>query len=471
MRTGGRDDKSLYGKRVNKLFTNKQLKQLIVPLIIEQLLSVLVGTMDVIMVSQVGEYATSGVSLVDSITNLLVQAFSAMATGGSVIAANYIGRRQPEKASEAAGQLIVSNAAVGVVLAGICLWGREFFLDTIYGSIAADVKDSAMIYFLITAFSYPFFAVYAGGAALCRAEGNSKITMKVAIITNLINVCGNALLVMGLRMGTAGVAIPTLLARAFGAFAMLVILKKQDHPIHFRAGERFRLNMPMIRQILKIGIPTGIDGSVFQVGKLLVASLIAGLGTPSIAANAVTNTLSSIVVIPGCAMGLSLITIVGQCIGAGEKEQAVRYTKKIMLWIHAASVLMSLIIGFGSGTILKLYNLSGETYTIAHRLVITYAIVSPVFWPEAFAIHNSLRAGGDAAFIMVVTLVSMWLFRIGLSYVFVKGMNMGVDGIWYAMYADWVVRGAAFVLRFKSMKWTKLLKGTKAEAPAAEAVK
>lgn len=409
------------------------------------------------MVSQVGEYATSGVSLVDSITNLLVQAFSAMATGGSVIAANYIGKKRPDEASEAAGQLIVANAAVGLLLAVICLSGREFFLDAIYGAIDADVKESAMIYFLITAFSYPFFAVYAGGAALCRAEGNSKITMKVAIISNMINVCGNALLVMGFRMGTAGVAIPTLLARAFGAAAMLVILKRQNHPIHFRVGERFRLNMPMIRKILKIGIPTGIDGSVFQVGKLLVASLIAGLGTPSIAANAVTNTLSGIVVIPGSAMGLSLITIVGQCIGAGEKEQAVSYTKKIMVLIHAANVLTSLIIGFGAGVILKLYSLSGETYEIAHRLIITYAIISPICWPESFALHNSLRAGGDAPFIMTTTLFSMWIFRIGMSYVFVRGMNLGVYGIWYAMYIDWFVRGVIFTTRFFSMKWMKLL--------------
>ena len=439
------------------MFTNKQLKDLIVPLIIEQFLGVLVGTMDVIMVSQVGEFATSGVSLVDSITNLLVQAFSAMATGGSVIAANYIGKRRPDQASDAAGQLIVSNTVVGIVLMVICLFGREFFLDKIYGSIEPAVKDSAMIYFLITCISYPFFAMYAGGAALCRAEGNSKITMKVAIITNLINVCGNALLVMGFHMGTAGVAIPTLLARAFGAFAMLVILRRQDHPIHFHADMHYKFNFPMIKKILKIGIPTGIDGSVFQIGKLLVASLIAGLGTASIAANAVTNTLSSIVVIPGCAMGLSLITIVGQCIGAGEKDESIRYTKKIMLWIHGATLLMSLIIGLGSGWILKLYNLSGETYAIAQKLIITYAIAAPLCWPESFSLHNSLRAGGDAPFIMVVTLVSMWLFRIGCSYLFVKGFHMGVYGIWYAMYIDWVVRGIVFVTRFISRKWMKLL--------------
>ena len=438
------------------MFTTKQLKQLIFPLIIEQFLGVLVGTMDVIMVSQVGEYATSGVSLVDTITNLLVQAFSAMATGGSVIAAHFIGRKEPDKASDAAGQLIVSNTVIGIVLMVICLFGREFFLDLIYGTIEADVKESAMIYFLITCISYPFFAMYAGGAALCRAEGNSKVTMKVSIIVNVINVAGNALLVMVFKMGTAGVAIPTLASRIFGAAAMFFILRKQDHPIHFHENLHYKFNGPMVRKILKIGIPTGIDGSVFQVGKLMVAHLVSILGTTAITANAVTNTLSGIVVIPGSAIGLGLITIVGQCIGAGENEQAVQYTKKIMWVTHIATLVMSLIIGIGSTWILKLYNLSDATYESAHLLIITYAATAVIFWPQSFTLPNALRAGGDASFIMIISMASMWLFRIGCAFLFVYVFQWGVLSVWLAMYVDWLVRGTAFLIRFRSRKWMKL---------------
>ena len=438
------------------MFTNKQLKNLILPLIMEQALSVFVGAMDVMMVSQVGEYATSGVSLVDSITILLVQAFSAMATGGSVLAANYIGKRKPEQASEAAGQLLVANTGIGILLMILCVFGRGMILDVIYGSIDADVKESAMVYFLITSISYPFFALYAGGAALCRAEGNSKITMKVSIITNIINVCGNALLVMVFHMGTAGVAFPTLACRIFGAFAMIRVLAKEDHPIHFRFTKAFRFNFPMIRKILKIGIPTGIDGSVFQIGKVLVASLISTLGTAAIAANAVTNTLSSIVIIPGAAMGMAMVPVVGQCIGAGEISQAKNYTKKIMLWIHLSLALMSCIMGFGCPWILKLFNLSDEAYIMTKNLVRTYAVLSAVYWPESFSLPNALRSGGDATFIMVVSVVSMMVFRIASSYLFVYVFGFGLYGVWGAMYIDWIGRSIPFITRFFRGKWVKL---------------
>lgn len=439
------------------MFTNKQLKALIFPLIIEQFLGVLVGTMDVIMVSQVGEFATSGVSLVDTITNLLVQAFSALATGGSVIAANYIGKRRTEEASDAAGQLIVSTGVIGAFLTVLCLFGRGFMIDWIYGSIDADVRESAMTYFLITCISYPFLAIYSAGAALCRAEGNSKVTMKVSVIVNIINVTGNALLILVFHMGTAGVAIPTLVSRAFGAAAMLVILKKQDHPIHFHEKLHYRFNWPLIKKILKIGIPTGLDGSVFQVGKLLVGSLISTLGTVSIAANAVSNTLAGIVVIPGSAMGLSLITIVGQCIGAGKTDEAIAYTKKVMKWIHLAAFAMSALVGLGSPLFLRFYSLSDETFRLAQLIIITYCVVAAIDWPESFALPNALRAGGDATFIMIVSMASMWLFRIACSYLFVKVFGWGLMGVWIAMYVDWLVRGVAFLWRFLSKKWIKLL--------------
>ena len=448
------------------LFSNKQLKKLIIPLIIEQFLAVLVGTMDVMMVSQVGEYATSGVSLVDQMTFLFVQAFGALSTGGSIIAANYIGQKDEKQACRAADQLLVSTTFIGALIMTLCLLFREFLVDTIYGSIAANVRESALIYFLITSISYPFLAAYSGASALCRSMGDSKTTMKVSIIVNLVNVCGNALLIMVFHMGTAGVAIPTLVSRILGAVLMYLVIRDRRRPIHSTLSLRFRFDFRMIRQILKVGIPSGIDGSVFQVGKLMVASLISTLGTVSIAANAVTNTLSSIVIIPGSAMGLSMITIVGQCMGAGEAEQAVQYTKKIMKYVHIAVFAVSALMALGSPLILRLYNLSDETYRIAKILIVSYCALSFIDWPESFALPNSLRAGGDATYVMTISMISMWAFRIACSYLFVLGFKMGVYGVWAAMYVDWIFRAVMYVLRFRSRKWMKLL--VKKEAPAAE---
>ena len=439
------------------MFTKEQLKKLIIPLMVEQLLVMLVGTMDIMMVSQVGEYATSGVSLVDSITNLMVQAFAALATGGSVVAANYIGKGKHEEAGRAAVQLAVSATAIGLFLTLVCLVGREFFIDKIYGRIDADVKSSAMIYFLITCLSYPFLALYNGSAAIARAAGNSKVTMKVSILVNLINVSGNALLVLVFRMGTAGVAIPTLVSRIVGAVLMTGILMSGKLPVRMNF-RHYRFDWSMIRRILQIGVPTGLDGSVFQIGKLLVASLISTLGTAAITANAVTNTLSGVINIPASALGLSLVTISGQCIGAGRKDQAIYYTRRIILLAHAVLLGMGLVIGAGSPWILKLYHLSDETYRITFRLIITYVVMSAICWPESFALPSAMRAGGDATFLMVISIGSMWVFRIAASYLFVRGFNLGVYGVWLAMYVDWIVRAVFYLVRFRSGKWVKLLK-------------
>ncbi|MBQ9911304.1 MAG: MATE family efflux transporter [Lachnospiraceae bacterium] len=446
------------------MFTAKQLKSLIIPLVIEQFLSVLVGTMDIMMVSQVGEYATSGVSLVDNVTNLLIQAFSAMATGGSVVAAHYMGRKETGQASDSAIQLCVANTVIGLSIMTGCLLGGRALLGLIYGTVENDVMEAAVIYFTITCISYPFFALYAAGTALCRAEGNSSITMKVAIIVNIINVGGNALLILGFKMGTAGVAIPTLVSRAFGAAAMMHVLSKEDHPIHFEKGVKYRFNWTMTKRIMKIGIPTGIDGSIFQVGRVLVGSLTSTLGTVAIAANAVCNTFQGILCIPGAAMGLSLITIVGQCLGAGEKEQAVSYTKKVMGMIHLAAFAMAMCVFLFHPFLLRLYNLSGPTYDLARKVLMLYAFMGFIVWPPSFSLANALRAGGDAPFVMVISISSMWIFRVGLSYVAVYVLKWGLQGIWIAMYCDWIFRAVIFIIRFVSRKWIKLLPNKEKEA-------
>jgi len=441
------------------MFTNKQLKALIIPLVIEQFLGVLVGTMDVMMVSQVGEYATSGVSLVDQLTFLFIQVFSALATGGSVIAANYIGKKEPDQASQAAIQLMVSSTVIGAVLMLVSLFGNEFLIDLIFGSIDADVKSAALTYFRITGISYPFLALYNAGAALCRAQGDSKTTMRISLLVNFVNVAGNAFLILGLKMGTAGVAIPTLVSRALGAVLITLVLLDEKRPIHVIRGQRYHFDWPILKKVLRIGIPTGIDGSVFQVGKLLLASLISTLGTASITANAVGNTLSGIVIVPANAMGLAMITVVGQCVGAGEKKQAKDYTKKMLKWAYYAVWAMCGLIAAGLPLILKLYNLSPETTGMAKTIVWSYCAAAAVMWPVAFAFQNALRAGGDATFIMIVSMSSMWLFRVACAYVLVSVLKVGVIGVWIGMYTDWVARCICFLTRFKSGKWIRFGSG------------
>ncbi|MFQ9511462.1 MAG: MATE family efflux transporter, partial [Lachnospiraceae bacterium] len=251
---------------MNELFDRKALQKLIIPLIIEQVLAVAVGMSDIIMVSMVGQSAMSGVSLVDIIAVLLIQVFSALATGGAVISAQYLGQKNLNRACMAANQLILSIGVLSTFIAVLALIGNPYILSTIYGQIEPDVMKNARIYFYITALSYPFLGIYNGAAALCRSMGNSKASMNTSLIMNGLNLGGNAFLVFGLKLGVEGVAIPTLVSRIIAATVMLIIIHDQKNPIHINAKFRLGFQPKIIKEILCIGIPTGLDSSLFQIG-------------------------------------------------------------------------------------------------------------------------------------------------------------------------------------------------------------
>ena len=312
------------------IFTREDLKKLIIPLIIEQMLALSIGLFDTLMVSSCGEASVSGVSLVDSISVLLIQILSALATGGAVVCSQYLGKKMPEKAKLSAGQLMfIMLTSSGTVMI-LVLFLHRFLLRTIFGQIEADVMDAAQIYFLISAISYPFLGVYNAGAALFRSIGNSKISMYTSLVMNVINIGGNAILIYGAGIGVMGAALATLIARMVSALVMVVLLSKKDNPLCIATPGCMRPQKDVIGKILKIGIPSGIENGMFQIGKLLVSSLTATFGTAAIAANAVANSIAGFANIPGIAIGLAMVTVIGRCIGAGEKEQAKWYSRKLL---------------------------------------------------------------------------------------------------------------------------------------------
>ena len=421
------------------MFTRKDLAKLLLPLIVEQLLAVLVGMADVVMVAAVGETAVSGVSLVDSISILIIQMLAALATGGSVVCAQYIGKKQPENACEAAGQLILVTTMVSVVIAVIALIGNRHLLAMIFGKVENSVMENAQIYFWLSALSYPFLAVYNSCAALYRAIGNSKVSMYASLVMNAINIAGNAICVFGLHMGVEGVGIPTLVSRAFAAILMLFLIQRPQNVI--------RINGRMIKDILKVGVPNGMENTMFQFGKLFLQSLVSSLGTVAIASYAVASNLVTFEYLVGNAIGLGIITIVGQCVGAGEWEQAKQYTKKLVLVNYAALVVICSLMILFRNQVVGIYNLSPEATRTSAEMLFAHSLAM-VVWPLAFTIPYSLRASFDAPFTMYVSVASMWIFRIASAYFFVKVLNLGVMGVWYGMYIDWVFRGLLFVNRF-----------------------
>ena len=352
------------------LFTRRQLTALLLPLIAEQALSVTIGLADTLMVSSVGEAAVSGVSLVDTFNTLMIQIMSALATGGAVVASQYIGHREEKNARASAAQILFILSVFSLAVAAVVVVGRHAILRGIFGSIDADVMRYAETYFLLSALSYPFIGLYNAGAALFRAQGNSKVSM------------------------------------------------------------------------------------MFQIGKLSVASLTSTLGTAAIAANAVANTTSTFLNIPASAVGLAVLTVVGQCLGAGEKEQAVWYARRLLLLAYAGAWIMNLSAFFFADKLaLTLFHLSPEAQAMALQVMQWFNIFSIFFWPSSFTLPNILRAAGDASFTMSVSIVSMWVFRVGFCYLMVLCFHGQLLSIWMGMFLDWVFRSVCFMVRFVRGKW------------------
>ena len=435
------------------LFTGEELKKLIIPLILEQLLAISIGMSDTLMVSACGEAAVSGVSLVDSISVLLIQILSALATGGAVVCSQYLGKKMPEKARVSAGQLMFIMLVVSVTVMAVVLFSSEFLLRTIFGQIEADVMENAGVYFLVTAISYPFLGVYNAGAALFRSMGNSKISMYTSLVMNIINIAGNALLIFGFGLGVLGAALSTLVSRMISALVMAVLLCKKDNPLCIASLAFLRPQWDVISRILKIGIPSGVENGMFQIGKLLVSSLTATFGTAAIAANAVANSIAGFANIPGNAIGLAMVTVIGRCIGAGEKEQARTYSRKLLTIAYIGMFLTNLAVFVGVKPLVSCFSLSAEAHGIAVQLLRTFAVCAILIWPLSFALPNTLRAAGDAKYTMAVSVFSMWVFRVFSSYFFAGTLGLGVLGVWIGMYVDWLFRSILFVIRYIHGKW------------------
>lgn len=436
------------------MFSNADLKRLIFPLVVEQALALTVGMADVMMVSYAGEAAVSGVSLVDMINVLLINIFAALGTGGAVVTAQYLGARNRKKACESADQLMVVTIVISVVIMALTLLLQTQLIRLFFGAIDDDVMAACITYLWISAISYPFLGVYNSCAALFRAMGNSKVSMVVSLVMNVINVMGNAFFIFTFHMGVAGVATASLISRIAACVIMVVLLRNPEHQVFISLKwEYLKPNFSMIRKILHIGIPNGLENSFFQLGRVLVVSIISGFGTVQIAANAVANNLDGMGCIPGNAMNLAMITVIGQCVGARDYDQAAHYTKKLMKITYLAAIGWNALILLTLPLSLKLYNLSADTLWLSTVLILIHCGFAMVLWPASFTLPNALRASNDVRFPMIVSIVSMVVFRIVFSYVLGVWFQMGAIGVWIAMIIDWVCRSTCFVWRFARGKW------------------
>lgn len=439
----------------NLLFPRRALWMLLIPLIIEQMLNSLMGMVDTLMVSRVGAEAISAVSLVDSINNLVLQVFAAMAAGAAIICSQYLGRKDEKGCNDAAKQIVLTVVVISSVIMIIGVGFQKPLLHLIFGSVEEAVMTNAQIYFLITALSYPFIALFQAGAAFYRACGNSKFTMKTALIANVANIVGNTLFIFVLQMGAAGAAVSTLISRALCAFVVFYALRKPGYAIQLKNYFSIRPDLNLIVKILAIGVPSGIENGMFQFGKLAIQSTVSSLGTAAIAAQAMTIIFENVNGMAAVGIGIGLMTVVGQSIGAGRQEEAKYYIVKLAGYAEVAMIISCILVYIAARPVTVLAGMSEESTALCMQMILAITIVKPLLWVPSFTPPNGLRAAGDVRFSMITATLTMWLCRVALSIFLMRVVKTGPIGVWYGMFADWGVRGVIFTIRFVRGKWLR----------------
>ena len=439
----------------NLLFSNKALVALLIPIVVEQLLNSFMGMIDTMMVSNVGSEALSGVSLVDSVNNLIVQLFSAMATGAAIVCSHYVGMRDKEGANNAAKQVVISVGVIALVITVFGITFRRQILGIIFGQIEPGVMENAEIYFFFTALSYPFLALFSAGSAIFRSCGNSRYPMTVSVISNVINIIGNYILIFTFDMGVTGAAIATLISRIFCMVAVYVALAKPRQDIVVNDYMNIRPDWSLIKTILAIGIPSGIENSMFQFGKLAIQSTVSTMGTAVIAAQAMTNILEGLNGIFGLGVGMCLMTVVGQCMGAGRKEEARYYIIKLCIIAEVGITISCLLVYAMLRPVTVIAGMESTSAALCIEMMTAITIVKPLIWTGSFVPAYGLRAAGDVRFSMTTSIITMWGCRVALCIFLVRTYNMGPMAVWYGMFADWALRSVIFFSRFLSGKWMK----------------
>lgn len=437
------------------MFTNKDLKNMIIPLFFEQLLVMLVGIADTFVVSYCGEAAVSGVSLVNSFNTIFIYLFTALASGGAVVISQYIGNKDQENGIKSSSQLLMISCVLSIVLALLTLIFNKTILVLLFGKVEQSVMDACLTYLRISAYSYPALAVYNAGVALYRSMTKTSTTMYISIISNVINVVGNIIGVFVLDAGVAGVAIPSLIARVFSAIAITYLCFNQKLTTYYKKEEVLSWDANILKKVLNIAVPNGIENGIFQLIKVALSSVVALFGTYQIAANGIAQSIWSLAALINSALSPVFITVIGQCMGAGDIEGAKFYTNKLMKWTVTLAVSWNALVFIATPLFMQFYNVSSQTKELVIWLVLIHNIFNGFALPFSGALSSGLRAAGDVKYTMIVSILSTVLGRLIFSIILGVYLDMGVIGIAIAMCLDWTIRGIIFFFRYKSNKWTQ----------------
>jgi putative MATE family efflux protein len=436
-------------------FSNRDLRNLIVPLFVEQFLLLLVGIADTFTVSFASEAAVSGVSLVNSFNTVLIFLFTALSSGGAVIISQYIGSRNKKNSTRSAGQLLMISVVISVILSVLILVFDTQLLHLLFGKVETDVMESCEVYLRIMTWSLPALAIYDAGAALCRSIEKTNVTMYISIIANIINIVGNCIGVFVLKLGATGVAYPSLISRTFSAVSILIYCFGKKNEIRFRAKDIFTWDGSMLRRIMGIALPNGVENGIHQLVKVAISGMVALFGTYQIAANGVAQSIWSLASLMGLAMAPVFTIVIGQCMGAKDAEAANYYFKKLSKITLMLSVIWNALIFAITPLLLYFFKLSPEAKELVIWLVLINNVFNAFAFPFAGPLGSGLRACGDVKYTMVVSVTLTVVVRLALSALFGICLDMGVIGVAFGMSIDLVIRGVLFIHRYKSQKWTQ----------------
>lgn len=425
---------------------------MILPLLMEQFLLMLVGLADTMVVSYAGEAAVSGVSLVNSFNTIFINLFTALASGGAVVVSQYISRRDMKMASESSSQLLMVATVFAVVISIPVLIWKVPLLKGLFGKVEPDVMEACKTYLRISVYSFPALGIYNAGTALYRSIGKTSVTMKISIVSNLINVAGNLIGVFVFRAGVAGVAYPSLIARTFSA-VVITLLCFREKEVRYVGRWIFQWNRELLKKMLSIAIPNGVESGIFQFVKVALSSVVALFGTYQIAANGISQSIWSVAALISVTMGPVFITVIGQCMGAGDIRQAEYYFRKLTKVTVCISVAWNTLIFLITPLLIKIFAVSRQTGQMILYLVLIHNIANAVVFPFADPLGKGLRAAGDAMFTMGISLFTTIGVRLILSILLGIVLDLGVIGIALAMCLDWTVRGVIFWIRFRQGKW------------------
>lgn len=435
------------------MFSNKDIKDMIVPLFLEQLLLMLVGIVDTFNIAYCGEAAVSGVSLVNQLSTIFIMLFTALASGGAIVVSQYIGSGDQEKTLRSSSQLLMFSTVFALVVSLLVFIFHKQILVFFFGKVSEDVMEACVTYMKISIYSYIFLAIYNSGAALYRCMAKTNVTMYVSIVANVLNVIGNCIGIYVLHAGVAGVAWPTFISRFFSAVVITILCFKKSNTARYTMKDTCMMDYTILKKICAIALPNGIENGIFQFVKVALSSIVAMFGTYQIAANGIAQSIWSLAALMSTALGPVFITIIGQCCGANDLRQTEYYFKKLIRISLILSIAWNGIILAGTPFFMKFYQIAPETRNLVVQLVIIHNIFNGFALPLASPLGSGLRATGDVKFTMAISIVTTVCVRFVFSYVFALVFNMGVIGIAYAMCMDWVFKGFVYLYRFRSGKW------------------